>query len=257
VSEIQLTREGAVATLTLNRPEVRNAMGPSLIAQLTQFFDALSLDDSRVIVLTGSGSAFSAGADIDWMRASRDLAPQQNVAEAAAARTMFEVIDACRKPVIARVNGHALGGGVGLVACADIAIAAPGAMFGFTEVRLGVIPAVISPYVLRAIGPRQARALFVTGRRFTAEAALRLGLIHDVVPADRLDAAVAEVAADLLRGGPVAIAESKRLVRDATAALTLPDLPDRLAAVRAGAEGQEGLTAFLEKRDPAWTSGAS
>jgi methylglutaconyl-CoA hydratase len=257
VTEILLTRDGPVTTLTINRPEVRNAIGPSLIAQLTQMFSALAMDDSRVMVLTGAGSAFSAGADIDWMRASRDLAHEQNVGDAAAARTMFETIDSFPKPVIARVNGHALGGGIGLVACADIAIAVPGAMFGFSEVRLGLIPAMISPYVLRAIGPGHARALFTSGRRFGAAEALSLGLVHAVVEPDDLDAAVAEAAADMLRGGPVAIAEAKRLIRDATAPLALPDLAERLAAVRAGPEGQEGLTAFLEKRDPGWTSGAS
>jgi methylglutaconyl-CoA hydratase len=257
VTEILLERDGPVTTLTLNRPEMRNAIGPSLIAQLTQLFQALAMDETRVIVLTGAGSAFSAGADIDWMRQSRDLPPDQNVADAAAARTMFERIDACPKPVIARVNGHALGGGVGFVACADIAIAVPDATFGLTEVRLGLIPAMISPYVLRAIGPGHARALFTSGRRFGAAEAQQLGLVHAVVEPDRLDAAVAEAAGEMLRGGPVAVAEAKRLVRDATASLALPDLAERIAAVRAGPEGQEGLTAFLEKRDPAWTSGAS
>jgi methylglutaconyl-CoA hydratase len=170
---------------------------------------------------------------------------------------MFETIDSFPKPVIARVNGHALGGGIGLVACADIAITVPGAMFGFSEVRLGLIPAMISPYVLRAIGPGHARALFTSGRRFGAAEARSLGLVHAVVEPDDLDAAVADAAADMLRGGPVAIAEAKRLIRDATAPLALPDLAERLAALRAGPEGQEGLTAFLEKRDPGWTSGAS
>jgi methylglutaconyl-CoA hydratase len=257
VSEIELRRDGPVATLTLNRPEVRNAIGPSLIALLTQFFGALAMDDSRVIVITGAGAAFSAGADIDWMRASRDLPPEQNVADAAAARTMFETIDACPKPVVARVNGHALGGGLGLVACADIAIAVPDAVFGFTEVRLGLIPAVISPYVLRRIGPGHARALFVRGSRFGADEALRLGLVHRVAAPEEIDAAVGEVVSELLRGGPVAIAAAKQLVRDAAASYALPDLPERLASLRAGEEGQEGLTAFLEKRDPAWTSSES
>ena len=257
MTEILLTRDGPVATLTLNRPQVRNAIGPSLIAQLTQLFQALSRDATRVIVLTGEGSAFSAGADIDWMRSSRDLPPEANVADAAAARTMFETIDTCTKPVIARVNGHAMGGGVGLVACADIAIAVSGASFGLTEVRLGLIPAVISPYLLRAVGPGHTRALLTSGRRFDADEAYRLGLVHRVVDPAELDAAVAESANDLLRGGPIAIAECKRLVRDATASLALPDLPQRLAGVRAGGEGQEGLTAFLEKRDPSWTSGSS
>jgi methylglutaconyl-CoA hydratase len=257
VSEVVLSSVGGVTTLTMNRPEVRNAIGPSLIAELTQCFAALAADDSRVLVLTGAGGAFSAGADIEWMRASRDLSEQQNVADANAAAALFSSIDACPKPVIARINGHALGGGAGLVACADLAIAVDTATFGFTEARLGLIPAMISPYVLRAIGPRRARELFVSGRRFGADEALEIGLVHRVVAADELDAAVASAAAEIARCGPVAIAESKRLVRDATASLTLPDLAERIAAVRSSPEGQEGLTAFLEKRDPAWTSDGS
>jgi methylglutaconyl-CoA hydratase len=254
VSEILLSRQGAVTTLTMNRPEVRNAIGPGLIAELTQAFAALGNDDSRVLVLTGADGAFSAGADVEWMRASRDLSEQQNVADANAAAAMFSCIDACPKPVIARVNGHALGGGAGLVACADVAISVDSATFGFTEARLGLIPAMISPYVLRAVGPRRARELFVSGRRFGAAEALELGLVHRVVTADQLDAAVASTAAEIARCGPAAIAESKRLVRDATMSLALPDLAERIAAVRSSPEGQEGLTAFLEKRDPAWTS---
>jgi methylglutaconyl-CoA hydratase len=257
VSEVVLSSVGGVTTLTMNRPEVRNAISPSLIAELTQCFAALAADDSRVLVLTGAGGAFSAGADIEWMRASRDLSEQQNVADANAAAALFSSIDACPKPVIARINGHALGGGAGLVACADLAIAVDTATFGFTEARLGLIPAMISPYVLRAIGPRRARELFVSGRRFGADEALEIGLVHRVVAADELDAAVASAAAEIARCGPVAIAESKRLVRDATASLTLPDLAERIAAVRSSPEGQEGLTAFLEKRDPAWTSDGS
>jgi methylglutaconyl-CoA hydratase len=257
VSEVVLSSVGGVTTLTMNRPEVRNAIGPSLIAELTQCFAALAADDSRVLVLTGAGGAFSAGADIEWMQASRDLSEQQNVADANAAAALFSSIDACPKPVIARINSHALGGGAGLVACADLAIAVDTATFGFTEARLGLIPAMISPYVLRAIGPRRARELFVSGRRFGADEALEIGLVHRVVAADELDAAVASAAAEIARCGPVAIAESKRLVRDATASLTLPDLAERIAAVRSSPEGQEGLTAFLEKRDPAWTSDGS
>jgi methylglutaconyl-CoA hydratase len=257
VSEILLTRAGSVATLTLNRPELRNAIGPSLIAQLTQLFGVLAVDETRVIVLTGEGTSFSAGADIEWMRSSRQLSVEQNVADAAAARTMFEVIDSCPKPVIARVNGHALGGGIGLVACADLAISVPQATFGFSEVRLGLIPAMISPYVLRAIGPGQCRALFTSGRRFDAAEALRLGLVHGLAEAGDLDAAVASACDDMLRAAPHAVAAAKRLVRDATAPLALPDLAERLATLRAGREGQEGLSAFLEKRDPDWVSGDS
>jgi methylglutaconyl-CoA hydratase len=257
VSEVLLTRDGPVATITINRPEMRNAIGPAEIAQLTQLFQVLSIDDTRVVVITGAGTAFSAGADIDWMRASRDLTPEANVADAAAARTMFETVDTCLKPVVARVNGPALGGGLGLVACSDIAIAVEGAVFGFTEVRLGLIPAVISPYVLRSIGPGHARSLFTSGRRFDAAEAHRLGLVHEVVSAGALDGAVSAACADLLRAGPHAVAAAKRLVRDATASLALPDLPERLADLRARPEAQEGLSAFLEKRDPHWTSNGS
>ncbi len=252
MSEVLFHREGAVATLTLNRPEIRNAIGPSLIAQLTALFGALRMDDTRVAVLTGAGSSFCAGADIDWMRSARDLPLEGNIADAAATRTMFEAVDACPKPVIARINGHAMGGGAGLVACTDYAIAVEGARFAFSETRLGIIPALISPYVLRAIGPGHTRALFTTGRAFDAAEAYRIGLVHRVVGEGELDAAVAEATADLLAAGPVAVAESKRLVRDATASLALDDLPRRIAALRVAPEGQEGLTAFVEKRKPGW-----
>ena len=257
MSEVLLTREGPVATITINRPDIRNAIGPAVIAQLTQLFQVLSVDDTRVVVLTGAGTAFSAGADIDWMRSSRDLSMEQNIADAAAARTMFETVDSCLKPVVARVNGPALGGGVGLVACSDIAIATDTALFGFSEVRLGLIPAMISPYVLRSIGPGHARALFTSGRRFDAAEACRLGLVHEVVAPDALDDAVAATCSELLRAGPHAVAAAKRLVRDATASLALPDLAERLADLRARPEAQEGLSAFLEKRDPGWTSSGS
>jgi methylglutaconyl-CoA hydratase len=253
VSEVLYTRAGPVATITLNRPAARNAFDPALIAMLTQLMTAAAMDDSRVVVLTGAGDAFSAGADVEWMRSSAGMTRERNEADAAAARTMFEAVDRCPKPVVARVNGHALGGGAGLVACADVAVAAEGTLFGFTEARLGLIPAMISPYVLRRVGPGPARALFVTAERFGAERARELGLVHRVVAPDDLDAAVGEVADGLLACGPVAIAESKRLIRDATASLALDDLPARIAAVRAGPEGQEGLRAFLERRRPGWS----
>jgi methylglutaconyl-CoA hydratase len=241
-----------VATLTLDRPQARNALDLALIAQLTGLFRGLAVDETRVLVLTGAGDAFCAGADAEWMRQSRDLSDQANIADAAAVGAMLEAIDSCPKPVVARVNGHALGGGAGLVACADVAVAAEGAKFGFPEARLGLIPATISPHVLRAIGPGHARALFVTGRRFDAAEAYRIGLVHRVVPPAELDAEVARVADDLLACGPVAIAEAKRLVRDATAGLALPDLAVRLASVRAAPEAQEGLAAFLAKQKPGW-----
>jgi len=252
VSSVRLERRGPVVTLTIDRPEVRNALGPELIIELTQLFQTLAVDETRVIVLTGAGSVFCAGADLDWMRRSRELSENENIADAASAHHMWEAIDRCPKAVVARVNGHALAGGSGLVAVCDVAIATEEATFGFTEARLGLIPATISPYVLRRVGPGAARALFVSGRRFDAAEALRLGLVHGVAPAEQLDAAVADTVDQLLACSPVAIAESKRLVRDATAALALEDLPHRLAAVRAAPEAQEGLAAFLDKQSPGW-----
>jgi methylglutaconyl-CoA hydratase len=257
VSAVLTTREGAVATVTLNLPDVRNAMGPALIAGLTEAFTVLAADDGcRVVVLTGAGSAFCAGADLAWMQASRDLTEAENVADAGLAQAMLEAVDTCPKAVIARVNGPAMGGGAGLVACADIAVAADDARFAFSEARLGLIPAMISPYVLRAIGPGQTRALFTSARVFDAAEALRLGLVHEVVPGDRLDETVVAWARALLDTGPQAVAECKRLVRDASAGLSLPDLAERIARARASAEGQEGVGAFLEKRKPQWTRSA-
>ena len=257
MSAVETTREGAVATVTLNTPDVRNALGPELIAGVTDAFAGLATDGTcRVVVLTGAGTAFCAGADLAWMRASRELTEAENVADAGRAQAMLEAVDGCPKAVVARVNGHAMGGGAGLVACADVAVAADGARFAFSEARLGLIPAMISPYVLRALGPGPTRALFTTARAFDAAEALRLGLVHEVVPADGLDAATAGWIDRLLEAGPEAIAECKRLVRDASAPLALPDLAERLARARASDEGQEGVTAFLEKRKPRWASSA-
>jgi methylglutaconyl-CoA hydratase len=186
------------------------------------------------------------------MRATRDLPPDRNRDDATRMAAAFDALDACPKAVVARVHGAAVGGGAGLVACADVAVAADDAPFAFAEVRLGLLPATIAPYVVRAIGPGRARELFTTGRRFTAHEARELGLVHHVVPADGLDDRVAAVAGDLLAGGPEAIARNKRLLRDITASFALDDLPDRIAEARASDEGQEGATAFLEKRPPAW-----
>jgi enoyl-CoA hydratase/carnithine racemase len=253
VSNLRLDRNGLVATLTLDRPDARNALDRELMIELTQMFSTLAYDGTRVIVLTGAGTAFCAGADIEWMRRARDLEQDENVADAAIARNLFETIDACPRAVIAQVNGPALGGGSGLVACADVAVTVPDAKFGFTETRLGLIPATISPYVLRTIGAGHARALFTTGERFDAERALQIGLVHKVVERDRLEHAVADVILAYLACGPDAIAASKQLVRDATAGVSLPDLAERLAITRAGNEAREGLDAFLGKRPPAWS----
>ena len=242
-----------MATITLDRPESRNALDRDLMIELTQMISALSYDGTRVIVLAGAGKAFCAGADVEWMRRARDLDHDDNVADAAVARNLFETIDACPRAVIAQVHGAALGGGAGLVACADIAVATDDARFGFTEARLGLIPATVSPYVLRKIGSGHARALFTTGERFDAAHALAIGLVHRVCAPAELEHAVADSVLAYLACGPDAIAASKQLVRDATATLTLPDLAERLAVTRAGNEAREGLDAFLGKRPPAWS----
>ena len=257
MSDVIVTREGPVTTLTLDRPDRRNALDPGLLGALASAIDDVSNDDGvRVVVLTGAGSAFSAGADLEWMRASVDLSDERNREDTAVMAAAFETIDRCPKAVIARVNGAAIGGGAGLVACADVAVAVEGARFAFAEARLGLIPAVISPYVLRAIGSGRARELFTSGRPFEAAEAERYGLVHRVVAEDALDAWVGMLVQNFLVCGPQAVSANKRLVRDATASLALPDLPDRIAEVRASAEGQEGIAAFLEKRAPGWLSSA-
>jgi methylglutaconyl-CoA hydratase len=253
VSGVRLDRNGLVATITLDRPESRNALDRDLMIELTQMVSALSYDGTRVIVLAGVGTAFCAGADVEWMRKARDLDHDDNVADAAIARNLFETIDGCPRAVVARVHGAALGGGAGLVACADVAVAAHDARFGFTEARLGLIAATVSPYVLRKIGPGHARALFTTGERFDAAHALAIGLVHRVCAPEELDHAVADTILAYLACGPDAIAASKQLVRDATATMALPDLAERLAVTRAGNEAREGLDAFLGKRPPAWS----
>ncbi|HUZ83191.1 MAG TPA: enoyl-CoA hydratase-related protein [Gaiellales bacterium] len=252
MSAVRLDRNGSVVTLTIDRPQTRNALDREAQAAIPSLLRSFALDGTRAVVLTGAGDVFCSGADLGWMRHGGGLDEQENLIDAAATAAMMEAVDCCPLPVIARVNGHALGGGAGLVACCDIAIAAEGARFGFTETRLGLIPAIVSPYVLRAIGPGHARSLFVAGERFPAGRALEIGLVHRVVAADRLDQAVADTVLGVLEGGPAAIAEAKRLVRDATAGLALGDRAQRLAEVRAGAEAQEGMAAFLERRKPQW-----
>lgn len=245
-----------MVTLTLDRPEHRNALDPELLGALAEAVDALSGDDGvRVLVVTGAGSAFSAGAELSWMRASRTLTDEENRTEAAAMEAAFDTLDRCPKAVIARVNGPAIGGGAGIVACADVAIAVRDARFAFAEVRLGLLPATISPFVLRAVGPGRARELFTTGRTFDADEAASYGLVHHVVETEALDAAVGATADAFLACGPSAVAANKRLVRE-VATSTPSDLADRIAHARAGAEGQEGIAAFLEKRPPTWSASA-
>jgi methylglutaconyl-CoA hydratase len=250
-----------VATLTLSRPEVHNAFNDRVIAELTATFETLAADAAvRVLVLTGAGASFSAGGDLDWMRSMTRYTEDENRRDALALARMLDALDRFPKPTVARVNGAALGGGVGLVSGCDIAIAAETARFGLTEVRLGLAPATIAPYVVRAIGARQARRYFLTGERFDAPRALALGLVHEVVPATDLDAAVGRVIADLLKGGPAALAECKALVRTvqdvAEREALMAATADLIARMRVTAEGQEGLAAFFDKRAPAWTGEA-
>jgi methylglutaconyl-CoA hydratase len=248
VEAIRTQRAGPVLHVTLARPETRNAFDEVLIGELTDAFR--DVGDARCVVLAGAGPSFSAGANIEWMRRSVDLSPEENVADALRFRTALEAIDGCPVPVVSRIHGHALGGAAGLVACSDVAISAPDTLFGFTEVRLGIVPAVISPYVLARIGAGAARRYFVTGERFDAAEALRIGLVHEL--AGDLDAAVEHTVNAILAGGPEAVRSAKRLVLD------LPDGPEtarRIAERRRSAEGQEGLRAFLERREPSWRDG--
>jgi len=246
VGALRIERDGDVLRITLARPETRNAFDATLITELSEAF--VDVGTSRAVVLAGDGPSFCAGADVEWMRSSVDLDHDANVADANALRRMLESIDSCPAPVVAVVQGHALGGGVGLVACADIALAEPAAVFAFSEVKLGIIPAVISPFALRKIGESAARRYFVTGERFDAETAFRIGLVHEVT--DNLEVSLTGVLTELRSAGPRAARHAKRLI------LERPDGPEtarRIAERRASDEGQEGLRAFLERRRPGWT----
>jgi methylglutaconyl-CoA hydratase len=250
MSALRIGREGPVLRVTMAKPERRNAFDAPLIAELTAA--VADVGDAQAVVLAGEGPSFCAGADVEWQRSSVDLSYEENVEDAMRLYGMLQAIDECPAPVVARVQGYALGGGSGLVACADVVVAGEDAVFGFSEVRLGIVPAVISPFVLRRIGPGPARRLFLTGERFDAATALRIGLVHEVAPA--LDAAVEAVVADLLAGGPEAVRTAKRLVRERPEGI---DTAQIAAERRTSAEGQDGLRAFLEKRAPAWRSESS
>jgi len=255
---LTVTHANGIATVTLDRPEARNAFNAELIAQLRDCFASLATDDAvRVVVLTGAGTVFSAGADVQWMQGAAQFTVVENERDARAMAAMFAAVDRCPKPVVARVNGAAFGGGAGLIACCDIAVAVEDARFSFSEVRLGIAPATIGPFVLRKIGPSHARALFLTAERFDAARARAIGLVHEVVPADELDAAIDRQTAMLLHGGPHALAAAKELVHE------LPGMTDGeqraytatlIAHLRTSAEGQEGLRAFLDRRSPSWMS---
>lgn len=249
-------RRGFAAYVTMNRPETHNAFDEVVIAELRAVFERLSAaDDIRAVVLAGAGRSFCGGADLNWMRASLDLTHEENEADALRMADMFRAIDTCRHPVIGRIHGAALGGGAGLAAVCDIVIAAEDARFGFTEARLGIAPAVISPFAVRKIGESQARALFVTAERFTAERALAIGLAHQVVPPAELDEAVERTLRNIGLSGPLGAQTAKRM---AMAVGRLPDEEARgltaqtIAGLRVTPEAQEGIRAFLEKRTASW-----
>jgi methylglutaconyl-CoA hydratase len=245
MSAVRVELRDEVLHVTLARPEARNACDAALLSELAGAF--ADVGDARVVVLSGDGPTFCAGADLEWMRQSVDLDFEANVADARSLRTAMDAIDACPAPVVAVVQGHALGGGAGFVACSDIVIAHEDAQFGFTEVKLGIVPGGLAPFALRKIDETAARRYFLTGERFDARTALRIGLVHEVV--DDLDVALERVLGELLTAGPVAVREAKRVIRDR------PDADDTarmIAERRASAEGQEGLRAFFERRPPHW-----
>ena len=253
---LQVETQGSTVRVTLNRPDVRNAFNEVLIAELTQAFTSISAD-ARAVVLTGAGKVFCAGGDIGWMKRSKEFTEEENARDAGTMAGMLRAIDECPVPVLARVNGHALGGGSGLIAACDIVLAAEGSMFGFTEVRLGLIPSVISNFVLPRIGFHAARRYFLTGERFGGPEAREMGLVHEVVPLDLLDARVSAVVGELGRCGPQAVREAKKLIRDIARMNREEGIEHTIrtvARVRVGPEAQEGLGAFLEKRKPNWSS---
>ena len=246
-----------VATVTLNRPDVRNAFNAALIAEITQTFRELGArSDVRCIVLAASGTAFCAGADLNWMRSMADYTHEQNLADASRLAAMMQTIYACPQPTIARIQGDVYAGGMGLVAACDMAVSTGAANFCLSEVKLGLLPSTISPYVIRAMGARAAHRYFLTAERFSAAEALRIGFIHEIVAADALDVKVAELSAALVNVGPTAAKLCKKLIQDVSCHDITPELIDltiaSIANVRVSPEGREGLQSFLQKRKPNW-----
>ena len=259
---LEIIQQGPRATIWLNRPDVRNAFNEISIAEMTQAFRMLDKDrDVRVIVLAARGTAFCAGADLNWMKKMASYSEEENFADAQALAEMMQVIYACNKPTIARVQGDCYAGGMGLVAACDMALAVETAGFCLSEVRLGLIPATISPYVIRAMGERASRRYFLTAERFDAAEARRLGLVHEVVAEDQLDHEIDKLANALLACSPHAIDEAKRLLRDISGEPINPELITdtvrRIAQIRVSEQGREGVQAFLNKRKPAWLADAS
>ena len=253
---LEVARDGAVLHVRLNRPDVRNAFNGTVVEELQAAFAAADADaTARVVVLSGNGKSFSAGADLAWMREQADLPPEQNARGADRMARMFLAIARCKKPVVGRIHGHALGGGTGLTAAVDVAICTESCLFGLTETKLGIVPAVISPFVLQKIGAGRARTLFLTGERFDGREAERIGLVQRAVDEAHLDAAVQQTVGELLSSGPAAVASAKELIRN-VAHLSLEDaIPvtsQWIAALRATPEAREGFAAFLDKRKPNW-----
>jgi methylglutaconyl-CoA hydratase len=251
VSGLRIERDGAVLRVTLARPDRRNAFDAELIRELNEAF--ADVGEARVVVLAGDGDAFCAGADVEWQRASIDLTYEENVQDALRLFEMLAAIDGCPAPVVGRIQGYCLGGGCGLAACCDIAVAGDDAVFGFSEVKLGIIPAVISPFVVARIGSGAARRYFLTGERFGPDVAQRIGLVSEV--ASVLDGSVERIVDELKTSGPAALREAKRLVRPEPARGV--DLARLAARMRTSEEGQEGLRAFLDKREASWRSASS
>ncbi|MGH8211822.1 MAG: enoyl-CoA hydratase-related protein, partial [Rhodanobacteraceae bacterium] len=258
---VLLARRGALAEITLNRPEAHNAFDGALIGALQAALETAATDKKvRIVLLTGAGKSFSAGADLNWMRGMAAASESENLADSRRLAKLMRTLNFLSKPTIARVNGAAYGGGVGLIACCDIAIGVRGAKFSLSEVKLGLVPAVISPYVIAAIGARHARRLFVTGEIFGAEQAARIGLLHEAVAPDEFDAAVDRIAHLLSKGGPLAQREAKQLALrvsgmsgDAAAEMDEGNA-ELIARLRVSEEGQHGLGAFLDKRAPRWVA---
>jgi methylglutaconyl-CoA hydratase len=257
MSALTITNQGAIRTITLSRPDVRNAFNDEVIAQLKNAFtDAGQADDVRCVVLAAEGPAFCAGADLNWMRRMADYTRDENLADAGQLAAMLRAIYECPKPTIARVQGDVFAGGVGLVAACDMAVSVDTATYCLSEVKLGLIPATISPYVIRAMGARASHRYFLTAERFSAAEAHRIGLAHEVVAADALDAKVAELTSALVSASPNAVRACKRLVQDvaereiddALVAHTVAGIAD----IRSSAEGKEGVQSFLQKRKPSW-----
>ena len=254
---ILVEKRGQVLAITLNRPEIGNAFNKELVKELTEVFVSVERE-MRAIVLTGAGKVFCAGADLNWMKRMAEFTEEENYADARAMDRMFHTINICPKPVVAKVNGAAIAGGMGFLAVSDVVVASKAAKFGFTEVNLGIIPAVVSPYVMSKIGYSQTRSLFLLAEIFSAEKAKEIGLVHEVVDSELLDARLEERLKDLSKGGPSAQAICKEWLRGLTE-MDIDTAREKsarmIAGLRVSREGQEGMRAFLEKRKPIWTEG--